>query len=198
MEPLSVAWHAFKRADFKPGSTALIIGAGPIGLLLLKVLQAHDASWIGISEPALQRRELARKFSASAVFDPFTTDIPSATAQATAGRGADVVFDCAGIQASITTAIAAVRGRGTVVNVAVWEKTPIVDLNEIANKECILTSTKGCDRDHPELLRAVSEGKISGLEQLITKKIALEDIVEEGIRSLIDEKDTQIKILVHP
>ncbi|KAH9910436.1 alcohol dehydrogenase GroES domain protein, partial [Amylocystis lapponica] len=194
MEPLSIAWHAVKRANFQAGHTALIVGAGPIGLLLIKNV---GASWIGVSEPALQRRASAEKFRASAVFDPLAVDVPTTTAQATSGRGADVVFDCAGIQASITTAIAAVRIRGTVVNVAVWETVPKVNLNDIATKELMLTSTMGCDKVHEELLRAVGEGRLTGLEELITKKIALEDVLEEGIKSLIAEKDTQIT-LRHP
>ena len=45
------------------------------------------------------------------------------------------------------------------------------------------------DRDHPEMLRAVAEGKFNGLENLITRRIGLEDFVEKGIHALIHEKD---------
>lgn len=49
----------------------------------------------------------------------------------------------------------------------------------------------GYDRAHGELLEAVGAGKFQGLEKLITKKIELEDVVNEGIVSLLNEKDTQ-------
>lgn len=199
MEPLSIVWHAANRANVSlAGTKVLIIGAGPIGLLLLKVVQARGASWIGVSEPALQRRNSAQKFGASAAYDPLSTDVVAAVKEATNGHGADVVFDCAGIQASINTAIAAVRARGTVVNVAVWEKIAAVDLNAMGSKEFTLTSTNGADRVHADLLKAVGDGTLTGLEELITKKIALEDVVDEGVKCLLAEKDTQIKILVHP
>lgn len=198
MEPLSVVWHAVNRSNLKDGDSVLVLGAGPIGLLLLKVLRARGAGWIGVSEPAAVRRQTALKFGASATFDPLSTNIVTETEAATGGHGADVVFDCAGLQVSIDTALAAVRTRGSIVNVAVWEKPISMNLNKLSKKECTLTSTIGCDRVHAELIQAVASGKLTGLEELITSKIALEDTVEKGIMALINEKDTQIKILVHP
>ena len=49
----------------------------------------------------------------------------------------------------------------------------------------------GYDRVHQELMDAVAAGKFQGLSKFITKKIALEDVVKEGIFSLLKEKDTQ-------
>ncbi|KAL6304648.1 alcohol dehydrogenase GroES domain protein [Sparassis latifolia] len=198
MEPLSIVWHAINRSNFKPGDNVLILGAGPIGLLLLKVLRARGAQWIGVSEPAARRRETAVEFSASIAFDPSSTDVVAETRRATQGQGADVVFDCAGIQASIDTAIVAARPRGNVTNVAIWEKSPVIDLTTMTHKEVTISSAVGCDRVHNDLIRAVADGKLTGLEALITRKIAFEDVVEKGILALIHEKDTQIKVLVHP
>jgi len=198
IEPLSVAWHAVKRSTLAEGDSALIIGAGPIGLLLLKVLRASGASWIGVSEPAAQRRDTALRLSASAVFDPLSTNVAEETLKATKGVGASVVFDCAGIQASLDTALTAVRPRGNVVEVAVWDKSPMLDITALQSKEILLTASQACDREHPELIQAVADGKLPGLEDLITKKIPLEDLLEEGILALARDRDTQIKILVHP
>ncbi|PCH36785.1 GroES-like protein [Wolfiporia cocos MD-104 SS10] len=197
MEPLSVAWHAVKRSTFVSGDTALIIGAGPIGLLILTVLRAHGASWIGISEPALSRRETALRLAATAVYDPRAVDVAAGTFRATSG-GAAVVFDCAGTQASLDTALAAARPRGNVVEVAVWDKPPVLDITALQSKEVLLTASQACDREHPELIKAVADGRITGLEELITKRIDLGDFVEQGIKALIEDKDRQIKILVHP
>ncbi|PCH36784.1 oxidoreductase [Wolfiporia cocos MD-104 SS10] len=190
MEPLSVGWHAVKISAFKPGDRALIIGSGPIGIFVLKSLQALGASWIGVSEPATERREMARRSAASAVFDPLAEDVVAATRRATNG-GADVVFDCAGIQASLDTALQAVRPKGNVIGVAVWEKLPTLNITDLQRREIVLTASNDCNGEHPELLQVVAAGKIKGLDELVTRKIPLEDFVERGIKALINEKNKQ-------
>ena len=57
-----------------------------------------------------------------------------------------------------------------------------------------MIGTIGYDRDHGEVIQALAEGKFPGLEKFITKKIDLKDLVEDGIKCLISEKDTQSKL----
>ncbi|KAI0366540.1 alcohol dehydrogenase GroES domain protein [Pilatotrama ljubarskyi] len=202
MEPLAVAWHAVKRSNIKAGDKVLVLGAGPIGLLAARVARAFGAAWVGVSEPALKRRELALKNGASAVFDPTVqgTDVVSETARITAGRGVDIVLDCAGTQKTLDTAFMAVKPRGHIVNVAVWEKRPLLDIDSLTYKEVNLTSVLAYDLVHPEMLRAIAEGRfrVEGLDSLVTRRISLEDVVNKGIKALIYEKDEHVKILVSP
>ena len=100
--------------------------------------RAEGASWIGVSEPAAARRESALKLHASAVFNPLADDVVAETCRATKW-GADVVFDCAGIQASFDAALGAVRTQGNVVEVAVWEKSPVINMGALQTKEAVLT-----------------------------------------------------------
>ena len=93
-----------------------------------------------MSEPAAARRESATKFEASTVLNPLAEDVVAETHRLTKG-GADVVFDCAGIQTSLDAALAAVRTQGNVVEVAVWEKNPVLNMNAIQTKEVVLTGT---------------------------------------------------------
>ncbi|KAI0704212.1 alcohol dehydrogenase GroES domain protein [Cerioporus squamosus] len=200
MEPLAVAWHAVKRSNIKRGDHVLVLGAGPIGLLILRVARVFGAAWIAVSEPASKRRDLAQAHGADIVYDPVVanTDVPIAVRQVTGDRGADVVFDSAGTQRTLDTAFQAVRPRGNVVNVAVWENRPTLDIDAVTYKEVTFTGIMAYDRDHREMLDAVAEGKFKGLENLITRRIGLEDFVEKGIHALIHEKDQHVKILVHP
>ncbi|EIW53227.1 alcohol dehydrogenase GroES domain protein [Trametes versicolor FP-101664 SS1] len=202
MEPLSIAWHAVKRSNFKAGDSVLILGAGPIGLLTLRVVHALGATWIGVSEPALKRRELALQNGATAVFDPTSraVDLVAETLNATSQRGADVVFDCAGNQRTLDTAFVAVRPRGSIMNIAVWGTRPSLDIGSLTAKEVSLSSVLGCDRVHAEMLDAVADGRfpVDGLESLVTRRIPLEDLVEKGIKALLHETDKHVKILVYP
>ncbi|KAF8892877.1 alcohol dehydrogenase GroES domain protein [Infundibulicybe gibba] len=199
LEPLAVAWHAVKRAKFQEGQSALVIGAGPIGLSLLMVLRSFSPSTpILVSEPAKTRRAFALDHGATQALDPTTADVVAAALAATNGNGVDMVFDAAGVQASLNTAIAAVRPRGVICNVAMWERDASLNVNQLLLKEIWITGTAAYDGIHEELIQAVAEGKITGIEKLITNRIPIEDVVEKGIMSLLEEKDTQVKILVHP
>ncbi|KAI0672173.1 alcohol dehydrogenase GroES domain protein [Trametes maxima] len=202
MEPLAVAWHTVKSSKIKPGDHALVLGAGPIGLLTLRVARAFGASWIGVSEPALKRRELASKNGADVVFDPTAqgVDVVSAVIAATGDRGADVVFDCAGSQKTLDTAFLAVKPRGHIVNAAVWAQRPTLDIDSLTYKEVSLSSILAYDRVHPEMLKAIANGKfdVEGLGSLITRRISFEEVVDKGIKALLYEKDEHVKILVSP
>lgn len=123
VEPLAVAWHAVERSGFAPGGTALVMGAGPIGLAVIQCLRARRAGKIISAEVSPDRRDLASDFGAGLVVDPSTHDTVRICQEACGqGRGPDVAFDCAGVAASIKAACDAVRYRGSVVSMAVWSR----------------------------------------------------------------------------
>lgn len=123
----------------------------------------------------------------------------------------DVAFEVTGNQAGLDTALLCVRPRGTLTSVALWEETPKVNLNLVMMREINIigldssfnkvgvglgmivpsTGSAAYTGIHPEVLDVVASGKITNLEDLITKKIALEDLVEGGILPLLNEKETQ-------
>ena len=92
-----------------------------------------------MSETSAIRRSLASIHGASGVFNPLSVDVVSETFLATDGCGADVVFDCAGVPAGMDNALSAVRIRGNIVIIAVWEQPMNIDFNRISFKEVIFT-----------------------------------------------------------
>ena len=96
---------------------------------------------MAVSEPALRRRQLAASQGADVVYDPSAPglNVVEAVLEATATRGADVVFDCAGTQRTLDTAFHVVRPRGSVVNVAIWDHKPVLDIDAITYKEFTFT-----------------------------------------------------------
>ncbi|KAI0634574.1 L-threonine 3-dehydrogenase [Trametes polyzona] len=200
IEPLAVAWRAIKKAKVKTGDNVLILGAGPIGIFVLKVAQHFGASWVGISGRGSKRCALARNYGASAVYDVSTaeTDVVAETLKATNGRGADVVVDCAGVQSTLDIALKATRPGGTIMNVAGWTKSPTIDLNLMLFKELVLDNSLAYSGEHPEVIQAVAEGKFKDLESLVTRRVALEDFVDKGLGALLHEKDKHVKVLIHP
>ena len=102
--------------------------------------RARNAGWVGVSEPSTQRRKMAEEHHADAVFNPLKEDVAAEVLKVTDGIGADVVFDCAGIQASNALAVKAVRPRGTVMDIALWGTEPAkIDMNVVLAKEITIT-----------------------------------------------------------
>jgi (R,R)-butanediol dehydrogenase/meso-butanediol dehydrogenase/diacetyl reductase len=197
IEPLAVGHHAFVRSDAKAGDTALIGGAGPIGLLLAAVLKAEGLTVI-ISELSEARKEMARSTGvADHVLDPSQVDVAATVRQLTAGRGADVGFECSSVNAVLDTLLDAVRPAGVIVNVSIWGHPATVDMQKLVLKEIDLRGTIAYANDHPATIKLVHDGKVE-LEPFITARIGLDDLVDKGFDALINHNETQVKILVHP
>ncbi|MCJ7605275.1 MAG: alcohol dehydrogenase catalytic domain-containing protein, partial [Dehalococcoidales bacterium] len=95
-EPLSVALYAVDKVDPRPGDAVAVIGAGVIGLCTVLVLRARGIENIMLSGRRAGRLKLAKECGATTVIDAAREDIVPVVWEKTGGRGADVVFDCAG------------------------------------------------------------------------------------------------------
>ncbi|MFF7292589.1 2,3-butanediol dehydrogenase [Microbacterium sp. NPDC008134] len=122
VEPMSVAWHAVSRSGVKSGGTALIAGAGPIGIGVWFALKARGVEKVLVSEPSAERRAILAALGAT-VIDPVTEDLAAAVATLTDGDGVDVAFDAAGAGPAVTSSLASLVPGGRVVVVAIHERT---------------------------------------------------------------------------
>ena len=197
VEPLAVAYHAVRLSGAKEAATAVVFGAGPIGLVTTACLRAAGAGRIVVVEPAAARKAKAPGAGADVVLDPTDTDVPEAVRDLTAGAGADVAFECAGIDEVLAQAIRSVRVGGLVVNIAIWGHPATVDMNDLVMKEVSVLGILAYCGDHPDTIGLLSDGRVDA-GQFITGRIALDDIVEGGFRQLIDHKEEHVKILVQP
>lgn len=200
VEPLSVGWHATRLArDLTDKSTALIIGGGPIGCAVYLALRAQGLTRIVVSEVTQARRDMLASLGADRVLSPADTDVVAAVRELSGGgRGAHAVFECAGLPATLSTALAALQPRGTIVNVAIRAApVPQVDLNQYLYKEATLVSSIAYqDRDWEEVIEALGDGRMSP-GPMVTGKIEMQDLVEKGIKVLARPGQQHCKILVN-
>ncbi len=160
VEPLSVAWHAVNTSPFKKGDSVLILGGGPIGLSVIQMLVAKGADKIIVSEVASRRREFAKQFGAHHVLDPTSDDIVSRVRELCDGSGVNVAFDAAGVQAGLDQAVQAIRARGTLVNIAVWEKQATITPNWFCFRERRYMGVATYqDGDFQDVIDAIASGK---------------------------------------
>jgi len=197
VEPLAVGWHAVDISGFKKNDTALVLGGGPIGLAVIQALRAKESSCtIIVSEISAMRKQYARDFGADHILDPTKDDIVERCKELCGGQGVNLTFDAAGVQAGLDQAILATRARGTIVNIAVWEKRVTLHPNQLTFRERsymgIATYQAG---DFQKVIDAISSGRMKP-ESMITKRIGLSEVVEEGFKSLVKDKDRTVKILV--
>lgn len=174
IEPLSVAVHDVKRVALKAGEKAVVLGGGPIGLLIAVVAKSIGAEVL-VSEVSDVRREFASQLGIEAI-DPASDDLDSRVREWTGGKGADVVFEVAGVKPAVDamTRIAAVRGRICVV--AIHANAPEVDLFQFFWKELELVGARVYEAiDFDQAIELVADGKID-LEPFITSVNALPDI----------------------
>lgn len=197
IEPLSVGHHAFVRSGATAGQTAIVGGAGPIGLLTAAVLKAEGLT-VYISERSQARKTMATETGvADEVFDPRDGDVAEMVRERTGGRGADVGFECSSVPVVLDMLIDAVRPGGVVVNVSIWGHKPPVDMPQLVLKEIDLRGTIGYANDHPDTIALVQSGKLD-LAPFITGRIALDELVSKGYEQLINNNEEHVKIIVNP
>ena len=195
IEPLAVAVHAVNTAGVEAGQTALVGGAGPIGLLTAAVLKARGLTVV-ISEISDARKCKARESGvADHVVDPTETDVVEFVRGLTGGSGVDVAFECAGVQAVTSTLANALRQGGVLQIVALFSKPVEVDMVQVVLKELIIKGAIGYRDAHPQAIKLVQDGKVD-LAPFITAKIKPEEYMEKGIDVLHHHNETAVKILV--
>lgn len=191
-EPLAVACHDVRLSRLQPGEHAVIIGGGPIGVLIALVAR-HKGAHVLISEPNATRLALCRQLDLPAV-NPVTTDLVNAVETFTNGAMADVVFEVSGVAAGVAVMTQLARARGRIVMVAIHSEPKPVDLFRFFWRELQLIGTRVYEpEDFDEAIRLAASGELP-LDQLITQISPLEDIQE--VFETIDNNPAGMKYLL--
>lgn len=198
VESTTVAWHAVKMSGAKDGATALVIGAGPIGLALVLCLRARGVSTVVVSEISESRRALAEQLGAT-VIDPRETD-PVEFTRGLGGGGVDVSFDASGVgEVTMLPALNALRKGGTSVVVAQFHGPVPIDPNLFLITEKHVTGSFAyTDEDFAEVVALVTSGEIDP-RPLISSVLPLDDAIDGGILHLLGSgRNTEVKMLIAP
>ena len=121
VEPMAVGQHAVDRSRMTEDDTAVIVGAGPIGIGLWFALKARGFEKVIVSEPSPERRAEITGLGAQTVIDPREQDLTQTVMDDTDGLGAAVVFDAAGVGAAIGDSVPCLAPRGQIVVVGIHE-----------------------------------------------------------------------------
>src|SRR5262245_14627867 len=160
VEPLSVALHAVARAQVEPDVTAVVVGTGVIGLLVLQVLRAAGARrLIGIDlDPG--RLHVARSLGADPVLRPDAGDLADAVGRLTDGRGADVSIEAVGTTSAVGTALAVLRRGGRVVLIGNLSPSIELPLQAVITGELTLAGSCGSSGEYAAALDLLALGAV--------------------------------------
>ncbi len=196
LEPAAVAVTAVERGRVKPGSRVLIAGYGPIGALVALAATEAGAVAVVVSEPSEGRAAHAREVEGVHVVDPVRESLPEAVAELTSGEGVDVAFECVGSAHALQACIEVTRPNGTVVLCGLHPEPPRVDLLTVVERQLSLVASYCYDtRDWSPVVDAIASGRLPA-ERTVTRRIALDEIVEQGFEALGGPSAADIKVLV--
>ena len=196
VEPVSVAVHAVNLTPVQLGDTALVVGAGMIGLLTLQALRTAGCGKIVIADLADDRLELALKLGADEALNPKNVDVADAMRERTEGRGADVVFEAVGAPPTVKASIDSVRKGGIVT--LIGNVTPTVEfgLQSVVTREVSVLGSCASANDYPSCLQLMSRGAIN-VEPMISARVGLDQGAEMFDR-LYNHEPNLTKVIVNP
>jgi 2-desacetyl-2-hydroxyethyl bacteriochlorophyllide A dehydrogenase len=192
-EPLTVAYHAVDRANIRAGETAVIFGAGAIGLLVAQLLLRARGCRALVIDVDPGRLSIAEALGATPLQGDETA-LTEAVAQATGGEMAGVVFEATGAAACtrMTTALVAQAGKIVLIG---WNKGPVeVDTVTLMRKEVDLLGSRNSVNAFPPVLRLLAGGIIDS-KTMITHRFSLDE-ARAALEVLDTGQEQALKIVI--
>ena len=160
VEAVSVAVHALKRTPLGKSDTAVVLGTGMIGLLVVQALKAAGCQHVIAIDREAERLKLAARLGATRIINTAAEDAVTIVQAATGGRGADAVFEVVGLGATVQLAVNLARKGGSVTLVGNLEPTVPLPLQAVVTRQITLIGTCASAGEYPECLELIASGKI--------------------------------------
>jgi len=175
VEAFAASLHGIE-CSAKEGGSALVIGAGPIGIALVGLLKLKGFGPIMVSEPVAEKRALAKTFGADEAVDPFTENLGLCAYACTREVGFETVFECSGIPGNVQAGIDASARGATVCIVSVMFRDMTLSPITLTFKEILLTASySNTHEENRQVLDWMARGKLDA-RPLITDLISLDDL----------------------
>jgi (R,R)-butanediol dehydrogenase/meso-butanediol dehydrogenase/diacetyl reductase len=196
VEPMTVTYHAVNGSELRVGDTAVVQGAGPIGLGVLQFARAAGAGEVVVVEPDEMRRSLALKLGAAAAVAP-GAEAQELIGERSHGLGADIVFECVGRPAAVQSAVDLARRGGSMCLVGFTEGQAEITPAMWLFKEIRTTAALAYLHDEFETVMGMMADGTIRADPIHTSTVGLGGL-EEAIADLAAGGSSQVKVLVDP
>lgn len=196
LEAVSVALHAVRLSQVAGGETALVIGAGMIGLLTLQAAKAAGCARVLIADVDTSRLELAARIGADEVLHCSGNELTAEILRWTNGRGVDLALEAVGRNETVAAAIDCTRKGGIVTLIGNVTANVNLPLQKVVTRQIRLQGSCASAGEYPEAIRLLETGRIQ-VKPLITAVAPLEDGAR-WFQRLHDREPNLMKIILMP
>lgn len=196
VEALSIAVHAVSRTSIHLNDTAVVVGTGTIGLLVVQTLRAAGCGHIVVIDLDRGRLDLACKLGADSGFSPDDEQLFPHIQEHTKGRGADCAFEVVGAEPTLNLAVRCVRKGGSVTMVGNLAPAAGLPLQNVVTREINLIGTCASSGEYPACLGMIERGSVN-VNALISQVAPL---AEGGywFKKLYDREPDLLKVVLNP
>jgi len=197
-EPASIAVHAVRTSKFSIGDSVVVMGAGPIGLLTMQVLNAAGAGAVYVSEPATARADAARVLGATIVMNPTEEDVVSKILEISGGPGVPIAFDAAAAQPTLQQGLEMVRRGGQVLVVSMaWENVDLLTVEWIGREVEMKASYGSQPIDWRTVLNLMERGLLSEQAMVTDESFIGFDEMQSSMERLM-KPDEHVQLVLVP
>lgn len=196
IEAVSIAVHAVNITPIELGDTAVVVGTGMIGLLVVQAARLAGCSQVIAVDLDDAKLEVAKSLGATHTINPKTTDAPARVAELTEGHGAAVAIEAVGAAAPIKTAILCVRKGGTVTLVGNISPNVEIPLQTVVSRQIRLQGSCASNGEYPACIALLANGAIK-VDPIISAQATLEETPKMFDR-LYAHDPSLMKVVVRP
>ncbi len=196
VEPVAVAFHAVELTPIELNDTAVVVGAGMIGLFIIQALKVKGCGRVIAIDLEQDRLDLARELGADIVLKADQSGIPEKVKKVTNGRGADVAFEAVGLEATIHMAINCVRRGATVTLVGNVSPTIELPLQAVVTQQLRLQGSCAIAGEYPAVLDMIENGCIN-VDKILSATAPLSEGAE-WFKRIYDKEPGLMKVVLNP
>jgi L-iditol 2-dehydrogenase len=174
LEAASVALHAVRVSQVKGGETALVIGAGMIGLLTLQAAKALGCARVLIADVDASRLSLAKSIGADEILHASGADLAAQVLKLTQGRGVDLAYEAVGRSETVNVAIDCTQKGGTVTLIGNIQPEVTLPLQKVVTRQLRLQGSCASAGEYPQAIELIAGGELE-VDPLITAIAPLEE-----------------------
>jgi L-iditol 2-dehydrogenase len=196
VEPLAVAVHAVSLSRLPEGASALVVGAGMIGLLVLEALRAAGCKNIIVTDIDESRLQLAKDLGATVAINGKTSDTVAEVRKLTSGEGVDVALEAVGSTPTVKVAIESVRKGGTVTLIGNIAPSVEIPLQIVVSRQLRLQGSAASAGEYPRCIDMLARGRVN-LKPLISVVAPLEE-GPQWFERLHERHPNLMKVILSP